>query len=107
MPVTGIPAFNAISVLKIEPVVFSSSDVRLTGQGAFVNTENGMTYGQTTCSRWSKRTLEKLAELRTAMEEDMAAMVFVQAGPTSPAGPVVDPGGIGETLRNNADAPQV
>lgn len=110
MPVIGIPAFNAVAILKIDPINFATNDVRLIGHGAFVNADTGVTYGQTTCTHWSKRTLEKLAELRAAMEEDLASLVFVRSStPTSP-GPVLsqtEPGGIGESVRGSTDAPQL
>ena len=111
MPVIGIPAFNAVTLLRIEAVSFASKEAPLVGQGAFVNTNTGMTYGQTTCRIWSKRTLDKLAELRSYMEEDLAALVFERAGATSPTGPALqqsEPGGIGEDLRGGGpEAPQV
>lgn len=111
MPVTGVPAFNAVSLLRIDPVEFSHTDVRLVAHGAFVNTANGATYGSTTCRRWSKHTLDKLAELRASMEQDLAALVFEQAAPSNAGDPPLlqqgDPGGIGEALRSGGDAPQV
>lgn len=105
MPVIGIPAFNAVAILKIDPVVFTNKDVSLVAHGAFVNTESGNTYGHTTCRRWSKRTIETLLELRRLMEEDLADMVFqrVASGTTQPQ--EQDPGGIGETLRGGGDVP--
>lgn len=107
MPVIGTPAFNAVAILRIEPIVFNTNDVSLVAQGAFVNTDNGSTYGQTTCRRWSKPTLDKLAELRALMEEDLANLVFVRTQPTGAAVAQADPGGIGEDLRGPSDAPQV
>ncbi len=105
MPVIGTPAFNAVAILKIDPVVFTNKDVSLVAHGAFVNTENGNTYGHTTCRRWSKRTLETLLELRVLMEEDLADLVFQRATPgTAPAQPQ-EPGGIGEALRGGGDVP--
>jgi hypothetical protein len=108
MPVIGTPAFNAVAILKIEPILFNTNDVVLVAQGAFVNTDNGSTYGSTTCRRWSKPTLDKLAELRALMEEDLASLVFQRHAPTANAGAAqADPGGIGEELRGPSDAAQV
>lgn len=107
MPVIGTPAFNAVAILKIDPIVFNHNDVSLVAHGAFVNTDNGNTYGQTTCRRWSKQTLDKLAELRALMEEDLANLVFVRQSTAGSAVPQADPGGIGEELRGPSDAPQV
>lgn len=107
MPVTGTPAFNAIALLNIDPISFRSNDIELVAHGAFINTDTGNTYGKTTCRRWSKQTLEKLLELRALMEEDLAAMVFTQSSSPGPQPQQVDPGGIGEDLRGQGDAPQV
>ena len=107
MPVIGIPAFNAVSVLRIEAIDFHNAGVSMTAHGAFVSTETGKTYGKTTCHNWSKPTLDKLAELRALMEEDLARMVFTQARATTPMLEQAEPGGIGEELRGGPDAPQV
>lgn len=107
MPVIGTPAFNAIAILRVEAITFNQNDVNLVAHGAFVNTENGSTYGQTTCRRWSKPTLDKLAELRALMEEDLANLVFVRSATVGAPVPQADPGGIGEQLRGPSDAPQV
>lgn len=109
MPVIGTPAFNAVAILKIDAVHFHHNSVALVAHGAFVNTETGSTYGSTTCRHWSKQTLDKLAELRALMEEDLASLVFHR----QPAAAVpsqqqhTDPGGIGEALRGTNEAPQV
>ena len=105
MPVTGVPAFNAVAVLDIDAISFASSPLVLVAHAAFVSTETGNTYGETTGNQWSKSTLEKLAELRACMEADIADKVFVQ-----PAGrPLVAtaPSGIGERARLTAEAEQV
>ncbi len=105
MPVTGTPAFDAVTVLKIDPINFADKTAPITAHAAFINTGTGSTYGQTTCRVWSQRTLEKVEELRQLMEEDVAKLVFthrVEARPVE----LSDPGGIGEDLRNSGDAPQ-
>lgn len=110
MPVIGTPAFNAVAILKIDAIHFHHNSVALVAHGAFVNTETGSTYGSTTCRQWSRPTLDKLAELRALMEEDLADLVF-QRQPTAvtaaAASQQAEPGGIGEALRNAGDAPQV
>lgn len=108
MPVIGIPAFNAVAILKIDAVHFHHSSVALVAHGAFVNTDTGSTYGSTTCRQWSKQTLDKLAELRALMEEDLAALVFHKQASSTSVLAQVEPGGIGEALRGGAgEAPQV
>ena len=105
MPVIGTPAFNAVAILKIDEVHFHHNSVALVAHGAFVNTDTGSTYGSTTCRQWSKPTLDKLAELRALMEEDLAALVFQKKASTAALAPA-EPNGIGEALRGERDAPQ-
>jgi hypothetical protein len=93
MPVKGIPDFDGLAILQIDAIDFSTTDVRLVAHAAFVNLTNGNTYGETTLSRWSKKTLELLASLRDSMEQDVAAVVFVQ----DTTGPAV---GRAESLAN-------
>lgn len=76
MPVLGVPKFNAITILDIDAINFASVNVHLVAHAAFVSTEDGNTYGEHTCTRWSANTIEKLKELRAAMEMDVAAQVF-------------------------------
>jgi len=105
MPVVGVPAFNAVAVLDIDAISFASSPLVLVAHAAYVNTETGNTYGETTGNQWSKTTLDKLAELRACMEADIADRVFVQ-----PAGRplmVSEPSGIGERAKQTAEAEQV
>jgi hypothetical protein len=83
MPALGTPAFNAVSLIEVEHIDFASSEPPV-ARAAFVNTNSGATYGSTTCRTWSPTTLEKLAELRQAMEEDIASLVFEQ-GPAEGA----------------------
>ncbi len=103
MPVTGTPAFNGIVLLEVEKINFINADVEMVGHGAFVNTNNGKTYGHTTCRVWSRRTIELLHELRATMEEDMAGMVFEDATGQSSAIAAKGPGGLGEVLREEED----
>lgn len=99
MPVEGVPKFNAVVLLEIESVSFAMQDVSLIAHGAFVDTRTGSTYGRTTCRRWSTETLDKLKELRVAMEQDLAALVFEGEGKKS-AVALATPSGIGEHLQN-------
>jgi len=107
MPVIGTPAFNAVAILKIDAIHFHHNSIALVAHGAFVSTETGSTYGSTTCRQWSKLTLDKLAELRALMEEDLAALVFNRQPMAAAVSQQTEPGGIGEALRNANDAPQV
>jgi hypothetical protein len=78
MPIQGTPAFDAIALLDIDAISFTTVDPNLTGHAAFVDLKTGNTYGETKlCSRWSKATMAALADLRACMEQDIADVVFV------------------------------
>lgn len=101
MPVEGTPAFNAVALLEIDALNFTSTDSALVGHGAYINTKTGATYGSFSCHRWSKETIEQLKVLKTLMEKDLAALVFVSetASPLDTETGIslpVEPGGIGE-----------
>jgi hypothetical protein len=97
MPVTGTPAFDAIALLEIDGVSFTSSSAALTGRAAFVNSKTGVTYGSTECRQWSKDTMDCLKALRASMEVDIAALMFeTSAAPVIGSRLPADPGGIGE-----------
>lgn len=103
MPVEGVPKFNAVAVLEIDGVDFTTRDVVLVAHGAFVDTKSGATYGRTTCRRWSQTTIDKLNELRTSIEQDLAALVFESEGKKA-AVALAAPTGIGEHLQNDAES---
>ena len=107
MPVSGLPKFNAVALLEVEPLNFMPNQLKLIGKGAFVSTETGHTYGYTSMQTgWSRETLAALEALRGLMERDMAELVFkeVSAVLPTPGKPVVRgaaptvPTGIGEEL---------
>lgn len=76
MAVSGVPAFNAVTVLQIEAVDYRAGSPALVAHAAFINTTNGKTYGSTTCRNWSKQTLDLLEQLRASLEKDVASVVF-------------------------------
>lgn len=108
MPVEGTPRFNAVALMEIETIDYRAGQPALVAHAAFINTENGVTYGKTTGrSCWSKETLNILAELRAAMERDIASAVFVDEARTDiRAGALRNdtpaPVGIGEELQPDA-----
>jgi hypothetical protein len=109
MPVKGVPDFDGLALLQIDPIDFSSTDVRLVAHAAFINLTNGNTYGETTLSRWSKNTLNLLALLRESMEQDMADVVFVTDSVGQDAGKGESlanrpPAGIGEHAASTPEA---
>ena len=96
--IEGTPAFNGLAVLEIEGVDFmQEGGPAMTAHAAFVNSKNGKTYGRTSCRVWSEKTKDLLKQLREAMEEDIAGMVFEsgESASTSGSGSSSIGGGIG------------
>lgn len=95
--------FNAVALGELTVDFTAGPSLRMQAKAAFINTENGKTHGWTTCSQWSKETVEKLAELRAAMENDIASMHFADAtmatGTSTGGGSLADTAkGLGERL---------
>lgn len=108
MPVTGVPAFDAVAILEVERISFVGQDFPLVAHGAFINTKTGNTYGSTTCRRWSPRTMDLLKELRASMEEDLGRLVFeADGGNNSPVKRMAEPSGIGEHAGTESDVPTI
>lgn len=72
--------FNHVAVAEIA-VNFLDYPAKVVAKAAFVNGQTGQTHGSTTCQQWSEVTLQKLRELRAAMEQDLAVLHFADAGP--------------------------
>ena len=77
----------------------------------FVNEKTGTSFGSAEMTRWSPETLQRLAELRASVEQDVEALMFddgittTMRAPQAPAEPPA--GGLGEFLANKAgDPPQ-
>lgn len=108
MPVTGTPVFDAVALLEVEGLDFTTNDVHLVAHAAFVSTASGATFGRTKCQRWSKETLDTLKLLRDLMELDIANMVFVGGGATTGGPPTSkEPDGIKEHAGVPADVPSI
>lgn len=93
---TGTPKFNSIAVGELR-ATFIERVHELSAKAAFVNTTTGTTHGWTTNTQWSTATLQKLEELRAAMEEDLGRLHFDDAHPETPRH-AQDVGGLGEFL---------
>ena len=105
MAVQGTPKFDAVALMRIDAIDFTVGSPQLVAHGAFVASTSGSTFGRTTCRHFSKNTLLKLEELRNAMEEDLAALVF-EDGPDVQATAEPALQGLREEL-NNADVESV
>lgn len=106
--------------LKADGIVVGELNVSFLGPAltfeakiAFVNSKTGATHGWTQHKQWSKTTLQKLEQLREAMDEDVAAAHLeefstVREGTTSI--PLPD-AGLGEHLAEKTfvevDAPPI
>lgn len=103
MTVRGTPRPCALVVARIE-ADFLKSPSRVTALGALVDEKTGTTtaYVNGGPGTWSTETLEKLNELREAMERDLAGRVFedVHASSSTYAGRpgLQQPSGLAEHL---------
>lgn len=100
MPIQGIPKFDGIALMQIEAIDFRANSPVIVAHGAFVSTTSGHTYGRTQCRQFSKETMVKLRELREAIEQDLADLVFeTSTGPADTSRHSADQeSGIGEFL---------
>lgn len=110
--IRGKPLFDGVAVMEFT-CNFTGDIVQLEAKAAFVQTievgdrKGGATHGYTTCTHWSDDTMKRLADLREAMEKDLAVRHF-QAGALQAAG--IKPeevGGIGENLTDEDGTPQL
>lgn len=103
--INGSPKFDGLAIGSIE-VDFTKQTIQLKAVAGFINTATGDTHGWTRGEGgiWSTETLQKLQELREAMEKDLARLHF--EGAVKKESKVLDQGtaGIGEFL---GDAPSV
>jgi hypothetical protein len=99
--------FDAIKVGELS-IDFLQPTPILTAKAAFVNTQNGNTYGWTTGVHWSVETVKLVADLRASMTKDLEYVHFgdneANQPPLSSAAREAIPQGIGEFLTN---VPQV
>jgi hypothetical protein len=102
--IKGTTKFDGIAVGEFT-AEFIGPTLNFTAKAAFVNSKNGDTHGWTTNKTWSPPVIEKLKELKTLMELDLAAIHLsgvdlVAAVPTSHS--ARDPGGLGEHVGEGA-----
>jgi hypothetical protein len=109
--IVGNVRFTGLAAAEGTFSFISSTGVQLKAKAAFVDPKTGKTHGWThTEMGWSKETLVALENLRTCIERDLSRVHFTEMdgfsadSETTRAG---TPGGIGESLREDAEAPQV
>lgn len=87
---------------------FLGTTLKFEGKAAFVNSRTGDTHGWTTNTQWSPAVIEKLKELRAAMELDLGRLHLADGGEvlvgTGSSVARDSGGGLGEHLGNT---PQV
>ena len=108
MTIEGTPVFNALTILEIERIDYREGTPALSAHAAFVNTNKdtpsyGRTHGSTTCRLWSRETLAKLEELRSAMEQDMAKLHFAEEQFSAPSSAGPSTSGISEWVTPGID----
>lgn len=103
--IRGSAKFDGIAIGNIS-VDFLGPTLTMTCKAAFVDSTSGNTHGYTTGASWSPETIQKLKELKEAMERDLGRVHFAGEGTTTPLGAstTAEASGIGEHL---ADAPQL
>ena len=107
--IAGTPKFDGITLGEFTASFLGPPGAtHLEAKSAFVSTSTGHTHGWTKTTSWSPETLAKLAELKEAMERDVAKVHFGgdAVGP-SRADQAVPVAGLGEFLDTTKDAPQM
>jgi hypothetical protein len=100
--IQGQPKFTGLALGRLT-VNRMAPTMEIEAKVAFVDVATGVTYGWTEAkgALWSKDTLEKLAELISSMEQDVAA-IHLNGGTAEPiiqtAKPTTTGGGLGEHL---------
>lgn len=113
--ILGTPKFTGLAIGELT-INKMAPTTKITAKVAFIDPATGITYGWTTAegALWSKDTLDKLNELLTSMEADVARIHFEGGSGTEPAiapgggsGPIPAGGGLGEHLGTGADASSI
>jgi hypothetical protein len=107
MAARGTPKFDLLIVSEIRAEYKSGTGSMLTASAYYASSVTGETHGWTRAQGgWSAETLNKLAELREAMENDIASRDFDGGSASSLSKPEagLSLGGIGEHI--GTDAPQ-
>lgn len=96
--VHGTAKFDGIALGEFT-VNFLGPTTKVVAKAAFVGTQSGHTHGWTTNEQWSPETMQKLGELRAAMESDLARVHFTGGDVASSSGVFGGQiGGLGEHL---------
>jgi len=99
--IRGTPKFNGIAIAQIE-INYLQTPMSIDVQAAFVNTTTGDTHAwEKGGVSWSDKTRGLIHDLRTSMEQDLAARHFSGGGTeasTVTSMAAEKPGGLGEHL---------
>jgi hypothetical protein len=93
--IRGVPKFDGIAIGEFT-VNFMGQTLEMRAKAAFVDSKTGSTHGATEHRHWSEMTIEKLKELRAAMELDLGQLHFEGGGSlllTAAQGRQADEGG--------------
>lgn len=110
--IRGTAVFDGLVVATLD-ADFTKATIVLRARAGFVNTKTGQTHGWTDGDGgiWSQRSMQKLAELRASLEEDLAARHLSQSGFEEESKPKTassgEPGGLTEHLGSKDPTPSV
>ena len=71
--INGSPKFNGMAMGEGK-FSFLGTTIHLEGKAAFIDNRTGQTHGWTHNTSWGKDTIDKLMELRAAMELDLGRL---------------------------------
>jgi hypothetical protein len=100
--VRGTLIADGLTVMEITHVSFlaGAANPKMVAKVAYVKSDTGATLGFTTHANWSTETLQKLADLRTSMENDVARIYFGQAAGSA----ATQPRGLADHLGEDASS---
>jgi len=78
--VRGTAKFDGIAVGEFS-VNRLGPTIKMQAKAAFVGSQSGQTHAWTTNDEWTPATIEKLRDLLTAMEMDLARIHFAESNP--------------------------
>jgi len=103
--VKGTLLADGLTLMEVAHISFISgaANPKMVAKVAFIRTDTGATMGFTEHGNWSTETLQKLAELKTSMENDVAKIYF---GSHTESSPNNQPRGLADHL-GTSDAPSI
>lgn len=78
--IQGILKADGLTLMEVASISFlaGAANPKMHAKAAYVSSTTGATLGAIEHANWSQATLQRLAELKQSMEQDLAAVYFVQ-----------------------------